>query len=214
MGTVNLPITSRSSAHDQLFSDVYANDLALVTEINGNLDASNLASNAVGTSELADGSVTAAKLSGIGADAQAGYAAVATEQSIQGEEEEEAEWQNLSTSGPSVTITVPSNGLVAVYAEVAVKVDDGDAYVGLYEATDISTTQQILSTSSSSYTTLRTTPNDDDGTSTRTRAAELVFPATAGSRTYTLKYKAVIEDRGESASFKARKLFVTVYDPS
>lgn len=53
MGTVTLPITSRTSADDNDFNDCFVNDAALRDQINGNLDADNLANGAVTDAKLA-----------------------------------------------------------------------------------------------------------------------------------------------------------------
>lgn len=209
MGTVSLPITSRTSAHDRAFDDVYANDLAIITEVNGGLDAANLADDAVDTDQLANGSVTTAKLSGVSGDDNANYAAVLTEQSVSS-----TSFTDLATAGPSVTVTVPANGLVEIFAQVDGQSSaDDEGQVGIYEATDISTATKIMEFTLSSFTTKRITLAGDGGTTTSTAASSIVIPATAGSRTYTLKYKRT--DSGESpARFKNRKLWVTVYNPN
>lgn len=46
MATVTLPITSRTSSDDNDFADVVGNDQAITTQVNGNLDNSNIASGA------------------------------------------------------------------------------------------------------------------------------------------------------------------------
>lgn len=54
MGTVNLPNTSKTTSDVNAFSDVYSNDNAIVTQVNGQLDNSNLsASAAIAHSKLA-----------------------------------------------------------------------------------------------------------------------------------------------------------------
>src|SRR5215204_710051 len=62
MAQVNLPITSRAITDANNFSDVKANDQAIVDQVNGNLDTTNLAANAVGTTKIADANVTTAKI--------------------------------------------------------------------------------------------------------------------------------------------------------
>jgi hypothetical protein len=208
MAHVSGLVTSKTSSDDNDFAgDVYYNDNLIAAQVNGNIDSTNLADGAVTTAKIADASVTAAKLSGsIGTgDATAGYAAVATEQTTAS-----ASFTDLATVGPSVSITVPTNGIVKVFAQVAMKTSSGTAEVGLYEATDISTAQAILSTTNSSYETRNTTPDSDDGTTTLTRGGALSFPATAGARTFTLKYKT----SAGTATFQTRKLWVVAFDPS
>lgn len=62
MALATLPVTSRTSTQPNRFSDCYANDAALADQVNGNLDATNLASNAVTTAKILDGAVTNAKI--------------------------------------------------------------------------------------------------------------------------------------------------------
>jgi len=63
MARVNLPIKSRGPGDPNDFADVYNNDAAIILEVNGNLDDSNIAAAAgIVGSKLADASVTAAKL--------------------------------------------------------------------------------------------------------------------------------------------------------
>lgn len=63
MGTVTLPVTSRANTDSNNFTDVVGNDNAIIAAVNGNLDANNLAANAVTTAKITDGNVTPAKLS-------------------------------------------------------------------------------------------------------------------------------------------------------
>ena len=207
MGNVTLPITSRTSSDDNDFQDVLDNDEAIVNVVNGNIASTNLADGSVTTAKIADGAVTSDKLAGsIGTgDATAGFDDVATEETTTS-----TSYTDLSTAGPSVTITVPTNGFVKVFAEVQMKTSAGTCRVGLYEATDLSTPADILASTATDYETRRTTPSVDTGLTTITRAGSLDFPATAGSRTYTLKYKT----SSGTASFKARKLWVVAFDPS
>lgn len=60
MGLVNLPFGSGNSGANE-WGDVYSNDNALATGIN-NIEAANLASNAVTTAKITDANVTDAKL--------------------------------------------------------------------------------------------------------------------------------------------------------
>src|SRR5687768_2181899 len=84
MAHVTLPITSRTSADDNDFADVYGNDAAIVTQVNGNLEnvnikagaaiaysklaltgsivAGDIGANAVTTAKILDEAVTGAKL--------------------------------------------------------------------------------------------------------------------------------------------------------
>jgi hypothetical protein len=63
VGIVTLPHLSKTDSDPNLFSDVKANDQAIINEVNGGLDAENLDSNAVTTAKITDANVTAAKFS-------------------------------------------------------------------------------------------------------------------------------------------------------
>ncbi len=62
MATVTLPHTSKAATDPNLFSEVKANDQAIIDQVNGNLDSANLAADSVGASELADDSVVNANV--------------------------------------------------------------------------------------------------------------------------------------------------------
>jgi len=61
MGTVNLPLGAGNSGTND-WSDVYNNDSALADQVNGNLEAVNLKTDAVTTAKITDANVTDAKL--------------------------------------------------------------------------------------------------------------------------------------------------------
>jgi hypothetical protein len=62
MSQISLPITSRSDTDDNLFSDVYGNDLAITNVINGGLDEGNFTGGTLPVSGIANGAITDAKL--------------------------------------------------------------------------------------------------------------------------------------------------------
>ena len=62
MGTVTLPHLTKANTDPNLFSEVKANDQAIIDQVNGSLEAVNLASNAVTTAKITDANVTDAKL--------------------------------------------------------------------------------------------------------------------------------------------------------
>lgn len=62
MGTVTLPNTSKSTSDTNLFAHVKDNDQAIIDQLNGNVEAANLASNAVTTAKITDANVTTDKL--------------------------------------------------------------------------------------------------------------------------------------------------------
>jgi hypothetical protein len=63
MAQVTLPHTSKANTDPNLFSEVKANDQAIIDQVNGNLDATNIAADSIGTSELAANIITQAEVS-------------------------------------------------------------------------------------------------------------------------------------------------------
>lgn len=154
-----------------------------------------------------DGSLTIDKFSAgllddldVGASRR-GYAEVLTEQT-----RSNASFGDLTTVGPQVTVDVPSGGLVFVFAEVETRWDGGDASsIGITEATDIPATEILEgSGGGDDYAKLWVAPGAVAGVDTRTDAGALVFPATAGTRTYKLVYRIP----SGTGFFKNRKLWV------
>jgi len=190
---INLPFLTRADTDANLFSNVKDNDQAIVDYVNGNIVNADVSASAdISGAKLAAGSVTAFRLSitdvldptGItnAGTTRRDTATVATEQTTTS-----TTWADLATVGPSVTITVPSNALVLVGVQVEYQGTGGNiATVGVSEATnyalsgvpeqDVShTNERRLVTTNTAYTSLPST-------------ASFILPATAGSRTYTLKY--------------------------
>jgi hypothetical protein len=54
MAIVTLPHTAKANTDPNLFSEVKANDQAIIDQVNGNLDATNIAADSIGTSEIAE----------------------------------------------------------------------------------------------------------------------------------------------------------------
>lgn len=116
---------------------------------------------------------------------------------------------DLSTAGPSVTVTVPTNGMVAVYAAVTIDTitgTAGGARVDLVQ--DGTSIGGIISAASLlAATTFFTLAGSSNGTTVTTFAGWLVFPPTATSHTYKLQYAAVSSG---TAAFSNRKLWARV----
>lgn len=94
---------------------------------------------------------------------------------------------DLATVGPSVTLVVPTNGLVAIRA----RADNAGAVNNLrvYLAQDGTSLGQILDIAPS--TTGHTIPGSTTGTASAHLGGWLVFSPTAGSRTFKLMYSHV-----------------------
>lgn len=100
--------------------------------------------------------------------------------------------------GPSVTVTVGPSGLVAVYAEADMALgqppkDEGPALVQLHEETDLPGCETILESSFQSpsqfppdFERRTTLPASEVGTTGR--GTWVIFPATPGTRTFSLRF--------------------------
>jgi hypothetical protein len=177
--------------------------IALRNTINGNLDADNLANGAVTADKLADALAKALGIDNAAVDGR-GFSQVATSQSTSS-----ASYVDLGTAGPSVSIDVPADGFVAVYAEATLTPSStGAAIVGLQEATDLATPKTILTLGANlSAQTLATDPGTITGVDKSvTPGGLLLIPATAGRRTYKLQY-ARFAGSG-NVTFANRKLWV------
>lgn len=179
---------------------------ALITirnEINGRLNSDNWEPGSIQAINFSD---DLAKLLGIdnGSVDGRGYAAVATSQTTSS-----TSFADLATVGPQVTVNVPANGIVAVYAEATINPGSGGAaLVGLHEPTDQPSAIPILNGLNADGTKTRATvPGSIDGVDKATaRGAFLHVPATAGARTYTLKYARV--GGSGNVTYSNRKLWV------
>ena len=174
---------------------------------NGQLDDENLADGSVTANKLAD---ALAESLGINKTGNAGraYAAVATSQSTSS-----ASPTDLSTVGPSVTVDVPANGFVYVYAEATLNPasSGGAAIVSLYEATDVANIAILNKTGASA--TFATVPGSTMGADKSIAAGGfLQLPATAGSRTYKLQYQRF--GGSGNVTFSNRKLWVIAGGPT
>lgn len=227
MATVSLPKTNQTGTNE--WADVQDNDDAIIDQVNGNLDSDNLASNAVTTAKITDANVTTAKLAAsavttakiadanvttakiadanvTGAKLFGGITAVEYAEVLTEETTASTSATDLTTAGPSVTVTVPTNGLVAVMAEAEMKNSDPDeSRVLLHEATDLSTAGQIIVNVSSTFA-VGWTGGGSGGTGALQLAGFNTFPASAGTLTYKLQYSV----NAGTGTFKNRKLWVAV----
>jgi hypothetical protein len=129
-----------------------------------------------------------------------GYSQVNTSES-----RNDASPDDLATVGPSVTLTVPANGLVAIFASVAITVGVGPT--GIVDvAEDGVVVGSVMSAAGNGtyYTAPATLVSGTPGVGDRTDAGWLIFPASAGSHTYKLTYHTT----GGSVAFATRRLWV------
>jgi hypothetical protein len=112
------------------------------------------------------------------------------------------------TGGPSVTVFVPQGALVAIYAEVEMRVSAAaqHAQVHLFEPSTFSS-PKILDRSAIGFGVTRTTTNSDIGVVSAVKAGWIVAAPTPGKHTFTLRYSST---GGATALFRNRKLSVTV----
>jgi hypothetical protein len=156
--------------------------------------------NQVKTSALKDGAVTTAKTSFISSGTFSSANATTAN-------------SPTDLGGPSVTVTVPSGGVIEVYALADISDTGGGASaigkVDLLEPSLISTPEEILGSSANAFTRKYTTPgsNDFDGALNVTRSGWLTIPSPPGTYTFSLRYEA---DGGGTATFQNRILLVRV----
>jgi hypothetical protein len=112
--------------------------------------------------------------------------------------------------GPSVKVTVPPGGLVAVYAKAQMSVtgSNHNATVRLFEPSAVPGNAIIMQSDKNTLTQRFTTPgsNDGNGVGSQTRAGWLVLSPPPGTYTFSLRYSA----SGGTATFANRALYVTV----
>jgi hypothetical protein len=112
----------------------------------------------------------------------------------------------VDLGGPSVTVTVPASGLIAVFARVAEESPQGEAQVVLFESTDFNPGLPILGACCTNGQRQWTTIQNPAGTRIPHEASWLLREATPGSHTYSLRYREV--DPGGTAHFRERKLWI------
>jgi hypothetical protein len=119
----------------------------------------------------------------------------------------------VELGGPTVTVTVPQAGLVAVYARGTGQINGGGgnavAQIHLFEPTLLAGAPRVLEFSGATPELRVSTPGpgEVDGTPTLTRGGWIVFPADAGTYTFSLRYS---QSGGGTAQFSNTGLWVGV----
>lgn len=119
----------------------------------------------------------------------------------------------VDLGGPTVTVTVPQTGLVAVYARATGQVtgggQNGRAQVHLFEQSLLPDAPRVLEFNSANPELRISAPGtgDLDGTPILTRGGWIVFPADAGTYTFSLRYS---QAGGGTATFQNTGLWVGV----
>lgn len=111
-------------------------------------------------------------------------------------------YADLPGGSPSVSVTVPTNGMVTLFVQGELKGDNTNALnLGLYEATDLATPQTIFNRSANTFAVVRTAANSANGVTTAL-SSWLAYPATGGKRTYKLQGKVAAGAGGFSRNLK------------
>lgn len=186
--------------------------LALLTEIqsilNGNVDASNLASSAVGPAAITDALASVLGVTKVGT-ARRGYSEVLTSQSTMA-----SSYSDLSTVHPAVTVNQPTHGLTLIYASADQSVDTGSAFTAV-NVDGGAVNRTLLANNDTSPTTMVTAPGASTPGDTGHGVKEFITPDylsggpialnLPGTHAYRLVHLA---SGGGTATFANRKLLV------
>ena len=173
--------------------------IALITGLAGSAVALK-GKNSVKGNDIAAGAVKPADLDLIKVDGEAGPLPTASVPAI-------------DLGGPSVTITVPETGLVAIYARGTGEIDGGGngarAQIHLHEPTLLPGAPRILEFDSPEPQLRISTPGTGnvDGTASLSRGGWIVFPAEKGRDTFSLLYSVA---GGGTATFQNTGLWAGV----
>ena len=159
-----------------------------------------LAGKAVSTGKIRDGSVGSYKLRLNGRSAVPGESSTTSQTPV-------------DLGGPSATVKVPSNAMVAIHAQAAIRsTGNNTGRVYLHEPSMLPLPVKILGSGATpDFQTKYSTPGTsasgaDDGVSNVARGGWIVMPASPGTKTFSLRY----DTSGGTAIFKDRQLTVTV----
>jgi hypothetical protein len=147
----------------------------------GKVKSNDIAKGAVKGKNIANEAVKPPKLDLIKVDGEAGPLPTASVPAV-------------DLGGPSVKVTVPETGLVAIYARGTGEIDGGGngavAQMHLYEPTLMPNAPRILEFNSADPQLRISTPGTGnvDGTPNLARGGWIVFPANKGTYTFSLYY--------------------------
>jgi hypothetical protein len=120
----------------------------------------------------------------------------------------------VDLGGPRVTVTVPPNGLVGVYARVRADASggggNGAAQVHLHEPKFLPRSPRIIEVGKSGGASTRYTApgtGDVDGTGSPTRGGMLILAPPPGTYTFSLRYSGA---DGARATFEGRNIWAGV----
>lgn len=112
--------------------------------------------------------------------------------------------------GPSVTVFVPKGAVVAIYAEVEMRITNASefAQAHLFEAANFPNSPQIMERGSTGFGVVRTKSGDNMGAASNAGGGAIFSGLAPGKHTFTLRYSAT--GGAATAIFRNRKLWVTV----
>ena len=176
----------------------------------GAVKSSDIAGSAVHTKDLANKAVKSSK---IGTNAVNPFNTNLTRLAARTGEVTTTSAAPVDLGGPAVTVKVPKGALVAVFAEVTMRVTGGgqnnEAQVRLNEPSVLSNSPTIMATGSNAFDNRFTSPGqgNQNGVSGDLRGGWLVFSAGAGTRTFSLRYA---KQGGGTAIFQNPRLWISV----
>jgi hypothetical protein len=167
---------------------------------NGTIKGHDIGDSQVKTGKIKNGAVTSAKASFVSSNTVSAANATTSNSPV-------------DLGGPSVTVDVPSGGVVEVFAQAQIAQNGGGAnavgQVYLSEPTLLPTPSQILAHAGPNLVTTFTSPgtNDANGVVNPGRASWITIAPPAGKYTFSLRYAA---PGGGTATFQNRTLLVRV----
>jgi hypothetical protein len=158
-----------------------------------------IASNAVKSRQVADGKITAPKLD-------------VFKTAVTPEEVSTTSTPAADLDGPSVTVTVPPDGLVGVFARVEGRATGGGAgalaQVHLFEPTFLSSAPKVMEFAPGGFQVKQTAPGpDNEGVGSALRGGMIVLAPPAGTYTFSLRYSRA---GGATALFRNRAIWAGI----
>jgi hypothetical protein len=177
-------------------SNIQDNTIATADLKDGDVRNVDLKPNAIGSTRIIDGGIAPRDLDLLG------KSTVAAEESTESDSP-----TDLATVGPSVTVNVPSSGMIAVRAQVQLKAEGG-GLAAVYLNCGFGAFAGLVRTTSPTYVTRNTLPGNVDGTDGN--AGWVLLDLDPGSHTCRLVY--THEGVSGTAFFMGRKLWVMAVD--
>jgi hypothetical protein len=172
---------------------------AVALQGKNSVKSNDIAPNAVKSRQVAPGEMTAPKLD-------------LFKTGVAPEEVSTTSTPAAELGGPSVTVTVPTDGLVGVYARVEGRATGGGAgalaQVHLFEPTFLSSAPTVMEFAPGAFQVRQTTPGpENDGVGSALRGGMIVLAPPAGTYTFSLRYSRA---GGATALFRNRAIWAGV----